>query len=87
MTAAGSIPRGNASGGLRWFALVLACLLLAPGCGREREEETPERVVEQFIDRMESVHGDPKMARAAYDLMWSDAQRVLTERADRKSTV
>ncbi|MGE0326715.1 MAG: hypothetical protein AB7S68_30590 [Polyangiaceae bacterium] len=82
------LPRGKkASAWVRCGLLAVACVALAPACGRQQEEETPERVVEMFIDRMESVHGDPKMARLAYDLMWSDAQRVLTERAKRASAV
>ncbi|MCB9606502.1 MAG: hypothetical protein H6716_07920 [Polyangiaceae bacterium] len=88
MNRSSMLPRGNrGSACLRYCLLAVACLVLAPACGREQEEETPERVVELFIDRMESVHGDPKMARLAYDLMWSDAQRVLTERAKRASAV
>ncbi len=68
-----------------WGLVTLGAALTA--CGPKAEEETPERVVEQFIDHMERVHGDPKVARGAYDLLWSDAQRVLTERAKRASGV
>lgn len=76
------VPHGNI-----YRCLLLLVVFSLVGCKSDPEEQTPEFVVEQFIDRMESVHGDPKNSRAAYDLLWSDAQRVLTERAKRASAV
>lgn len=71
----------------------VCCLLATPlvatllGCEEEASDGEPERVVSEFIQRMQRVHGERKAARAAYDLLWSDARRNLAERAKRASDV
>lgn len=65
-------------------ALALASL---SACHSEPVTATPKRVVEAFIRRMQRVQGDPKAARAAYDLLCKDAQNNLAERAKRASAV
>ena len=69
----------------------VCCLLATPalglllGCEEEASDGEPDRVVAEFIQRMQRVHGERKSARAAYDLLWSDARRNLAERAKRAS--
>jgi hypothetical protein len=65
----------------------LAALLLLPGCEEEGSDSEPDRLVAEFIARMQRVHGERKAARAAYELLWSDARRNLAERAKRASDV
>jgi len=70
----------------RWlFAMVLLASL--SGCEEEASDGEPDRLVAEFITRMQRVHGDRKTARAAYDLLWGDARRNLAERAKRASDV
>jgi hypothetical protein len=57
----------------------------ALGCAQHAEDGSPERAVQEFIDRMQRVHGDPTKAKAAYDLLAADARAKLTERAERAS--
>ena len=78
----------------RRVALPFVCCLLAlpllgvvAGCEEEPSDGEPERVVAELILRMQRVHGERKAARAAYDLLWSDARRNLAERAKRASDV
>jgi hypothetical protein len=66
---------------------VTACALLLVSCREEASDIEPDRLVAEFIARMQRVHGDRKMARAAYELLWSDARRNLAERAKRASDV
>jgi len=75
--------------GLSCFAGVASLLLLPAlaGCEREAVDTRPEQVVEEFVARMQRVHGDPKAARAAYELLWAEARRNLAERAKRTSDV
>lgn len=70
-------------------ALCAAALLLSllTGCESEASDSTPERVVQEFMDRMQRVHGDPHSARLAYELLWVEARRNLAERAKRASAV
>jgi hypothetical protein len=57
------------------------------GCHREAVDEDPERLVAEFLFRMRRVHGDPKNAREAFELLWAPAQKNLTERAARASAL
>lgn len=66
--------------------LVLAVGLLI-GCRREVVDEDPERLVSEFLFRMKRVHGDPRSGREAFELLWSQAQKNLTERASRASAL
>ena len=65
--------------------LVLLCVALAGCARREDEEDTPERVVQEFIDRMQRVHGDAQKSKLAYELLAAGAQANLDERARRAS--
>jgi hypothetical protein len=67
--------------------LLLAPLGLLVGCEEEASDAEPDRLVAEFIQRMQRVHGDRKLAKAAYDLLWRDARRNLAERAKRASDV
>ncbi len=67
------------------FSLVVGTSVL--GCEKESADERPERVVAEFVERMERVHGDPKAARAAYELLWAEGRNNLAERAKRASAV
>ena len=72
------------------LSLVMALLCVGlggVGCEAEPKDSTPERVVQEFMDRMQRVHGDPHAARLAYELLWVEARRNLAERAKRASAV
>lgn len=69
------------------LALALALGGASSACEREAADTRPERVVEEFVQRMQRVHGDAKAARAAYELLWVEARRNLAERAKRASAV
>ena len=66
---------------------LLLTLALLTGCEAEANDSTPERVLQEFMDRMQRVHGDSRAARLAYELLWADARRNLAERAKRASAV
>jgi len=68
-------------------ARVLLAAALAGACSTEDASASPEGVVEAFLDRLARVHGDPEPARAAYELLWSEARKNLAERARHASAV
>ena len=81
-------PQKN-SWGLAHPALGALCFgfFCLSGGQPEAAPSTPELAVETCIERMGRVQGDPKLAREAYDLLWSGAKAELVERAQRASNV
>jgi hypothetical protein len=71
----------------RFVVSVATAVALGFGCQTSPADEGPEAVVEEFVLRMQRVHGDDKVARGAYDLLWGEAKRALAERAKRASDV
>ena len=65
--------------------LFLALLVPTSGCREAPFEEAPERVVEALVERLQSVHGDGELGRAAVELLWEGARKNLEERAERAS--
>ena len=68
-----------------WLA-ALGCLCCF-ACEEQQDDERPDTVTRAFIERMQAVHGDPKAARRAYDLLWDEGRNNLAERAKRASAV
>jgi len=68
---------------------VVALAAAGSACASDQEsvDERPERVVQEFIARLQRVHGDPRAARAAYELLWAEGRQNLAERAKRASAV
>jgi len=68
------------------LALWLACsVALGAGCGARAANATPEGAVREFVERMQRVQGDPADAKAAYELLSSNAKANLKARAERYS--
>jgi hypothetical protein len=81
-------PIGSASQRQRRPAASLGALLVlwaCLACTQHAEDGSPERAVQEFIDRMQRVHGDAQKAKAAYEMLSQDARAKLDERADRAS--
>jgi hypothetical protein len=66
-----------------WLAPLALCVGL--GCAQHSDEGSPERAVQEFIDRMQRVHGDVQKSKTAYDLLAAEARAKLEERAERAS--
>lgn len=60
-------------------------LFAVSACAQRSDEDSPERVAQELIDRMQRVHGDPQKSKAAFDLLAAEARANLTERATRAS--
>jgi hypothetical protein len=71
---------------MRWSrALLLGAAVALCGCGRRAPSTTPDGTVRELVDRMGRVHGDPRDARAAFELLSKRAQQNLAARAQRYS--
>jgi hypothetical protein len=71
----------------RHARLLCGLALVVGACRADVVDAGPDAVVEEFVARMQRLHGDPKAARDAYELLWSEGQRSLAERAKRASAV
>jgi hypothetical protein len=60
----------------------LAVSLLA-GCSHPPPDSTPDGAVRLFLDDIEGASSDPRLMRAAYDLLGPAARANLAERARR----
>jgi hypothetical protein len=67
--------------------LLFGVVFSAVACRREAADSDPEHLVREFIQRMQRVHGDQRNSQAVFALLWSPAQRNLTERAERASAL
>ncbi len=76
---------GDVASRARCILTILGAGAFVLACREEQVDDAPERVVEELIERMQSVHGDPKLGAAAYELLWSGAKENLEERARRAS--
>ena len=82
-----SAPRLPMTCARRARSLRPAALPALLACEADPVDAGPEAVVEELVSRLQRVHGDPKAARAAYELLWGEAKRGLAERAKRASAV
>lgn len=64
---------------------VVLLLPLLAACGRKPVDATPEGAVREVLERLDAVHGDPRAARAVFELLSKSAQTNLSDRARRAS--
>jgi hypothetical protein len=64
------------------LAVALAVSTLA-GCSHPPPDSTPDGAVRLFLDDIEGASSDPRLMRAAYDLLGPAARANLAERARR----
>jgi hypothetical protein len=67
--------------------VLLAGTAILCACEVKEAEDSPERVVQEFVLRMRSVHGEGTTARSAHDLLWGEGKNNLAERAKRATAV
>lgn len=67
--------------------LLLTFSLFWLGCAREEQPLGPEHALEEFIEVMQRVHGNPQVARQAFELIWQPGRENLSERARRASAL
>jgi hypothetical protein len=60
-------------------------LVALTGCGRRAPNVTPDGTVRELVERMQRIHGDPRDARRAFELLSKRAQQNLAARALRYS--
>ncbi len=63
-------------------AALVAAVMLA-GCSHAPPDATPDGAVRLFLDDVEGASSDPRLMRAAYDLLGPAARANLAERARR----
>ncbi|HVY49252.1 MAG TPA: hypothetical protein VHB21_25350 [Minicystis sp.] len=69
----------------RAAALVAALSLALAACSRKPPDATPEGAVREIVERLQLVRGEPRDARAAFELLSKRAQANLAARAQRYS--
>jgi hypothetical protein len=77
-----SATRASGYGALLLWAVALFAL---DGCGRRAPTTTPDGVVRELVERLQRVHGDPRDAHRAFELLSKRAQQNLGARAQRYS--
>jgi hypothetical protein len=68
-----------------WLCMAAMLALGGAACGERDRNAQPAGVAEAFVERMSRVHGDAAAARRAFELLATDAQANLGERAARAS--
>jgi len=81
----GAIARSSTRTLERALGSAVLCAGLLLGCARQASDETPERIVQDFIELMQRVHGDASKSKAAFELLAAPARANLEERAKRAS--
>lgn len=70
---------------MRWLLVLSLVAAQLAGCEQKPFDATPDGTAREFLERLERLHGDPKDARAVFELLSKPAQAGLTERARRAS--
>ncbi|NUP14478.1 MAG: hypothetical protein HOW73_51265 [Polyangiaceae bacterium] len=69
----------------RAFVLALALWAALPSCKSRPPDETPDGAVRELVERLRRLDGNPKNAKAVFQLLSKKTRENLEARADRYS--